>query len=268
MNKKSKSTLEKFEKELRFKNYSDNTIQIYLHYANVFLSEFDTDIYHISIKSARIFLLNFKYKSISQQNQFISSIKLIYKLIVKSKLIGLNIERPRKQKSLPKVIDKNHILNSILSIENIKHKAILMLTYSTGMRVSEVINLKIENIDSKRMVIEVLDSKFNKDRLVPLTKTVLLTLREYFKQYRPKEYLFNGQKTLQYSATSCNKIVKKYLGQDHHIHKLRHSCFTHLTDKGVDLRVIQKLAGHSSPKTTSIYTQVSTEVLNNIPLAI
>ena len=129
-------------------------------------------------------------------------------------------------------------------------------------------NLKIKDIDSKRMIININNSKGRKDRIVPLSNNILLLLRKYFKQYRPKEYMFNGQKSLQYSPTSCNNIVKKYLGETYHFHLLRHSCFTNLTEQGVDLRAIQKLAGHTSSKTTEIYTQVSTQVLNNLPLAL
>jgi len=136
------------------------------------------------------------------------------------------------------------------------------------LRVSEVINLKIKDIDSKRMVINIIQSKGRKDRIVPLTQNILDLLRIYFKEYRPVEYMFNGQFSNQYSSTSCNQIIKKYLGENYHFHLLRHSCFTNLTDNNVDIRVIQKLAGHSSSKTTEIYCQVSKNTLRNLPLAI
>jgi len=144
----------------------------------------------------------------------------------------------------------------------------LSLAYSTGMRVSEVINLKIVDIDSKRMVIKICQSKGNKDRYVPLTPKILNLLRSYFRHCRPKEYLFNGQNSSKYSPTSCNKIVKKYLSKDYHFHMLRHSCFTHLLESGVDLRIIQKIAGHSSSKTTEVYTHVSSALLSNIEMPI
>lgn len=142
------------------------------------------------------------------------------------------------------------------------------MAYSTGIRVSEVINLKIENVDSKRMIINILNSKGRKERTVPLSKNILDLLRNYYKVHQPKEYLFNGQKSLQYSDASCNKIIKKYIGKQYHFHLLRHSCATTLLEAGVDLRIIQKLLGHSSIKTTEIYTHVSTNLLTNIQLPI
>lgn len=143
------------------------------------------------------------------------------------------------------------------------------MAYSVGLRVSEVINLKIEDIDSKRMIINIKLAKGSKDRIVPLSENILQLLRNYFKLYKPREYLFNGQKSLQYSSESCNKIIKKYLDSSNfHFHQLRHSCFTTLLENGTDLRVIQKIAGHSSSKTTEIYTHVSTQLLSkvNLPL--
>lgn len=268
MNAKSKSTLEKFKLELSFKKYSYNTIKSYMFYAEYFLSNFKEDIYHISQFKAVIFLKNEKYTSHAHQNQLISSIKLLYKYIIGCELHKFNIERPRKYKSLPMVIDKNYILNCISNIKNKKHLAIISLSYSVGLRVSEVINLKIEDIDSKRMIINIRNAKGNKDRIAPLSQSILIILRKYYKEYKPYKYLFNGQNAIKYSAGSCNNIVKKYLGNNYHFHLLRHSCFTNLTDQGVDLRIIQKLAGHSSSKTTEIYTHVSTQLLNKLPLAI
>jgi site-specific recombinase XerD len=210
--------------------------------------------------------MKFSYTSVSQQNQIINSIKTMYLFILGVKLNIQGVERPRKEKRLPQPIDENTLINSINKICNLKHKAIIRLAYSSGMRRSEIINLKIENIDSKRMQIKVIQGKGKKDRIIPLTDGSLKILREYYIQYKPKEYLFNGQNSLKYSGTSLNNIVKKYIGDRYHFHQIRHSCFTHLTDKGIDIRVIQKLAGHSSSKTTEIYTKVSTKNLANLPL--
>lgn len=143
-----------------------------------------------------------------------------------------------------------------------------MLAFSVGLRVSEVINLKIEDIDSKRMVININQAKGRKDRIVPLSNEVLKTLREYYKLHRPSVYMFNGQKEIQYTATSCNKLVKQYLGEKYHFHLLRHSCFTTLLETGTDLRVIQKIAGHASSRTTEIYTHVTNKTLNRVILPI
>ncbi len=180
----------------------------------------------------------------------------------------VSFKRPKSEKKLPKVIDGEFIKTQLSKIENIKHKAILTITYSVGLRVSEVVNLKIEDIDSKRMIIHIKNAKGRKDRIVPLSQNVLELLRNYFTQFEPKEYLFNGQTSLKYSPNSCNKIVKKYLGENYHIHQLRHSCFTNMLESGVDIRIIQKIAGHSNVKTTEIYTHVSNQLLSKIKLPI
>lgn len=264
MNKKSKSTLEKFEKKLRFRNYSEQTIKTYISYASKFLLAYNKDVYHIPIKEAKSYLEDYSYSSISQQNQIISSIKNLYKEVVGSKLKTLKITRPRKNKTLPKIIDKKYLIGTIHGIQNLKHKSILMLGYSCGLRVSEVINLKIEHIQSDRGLILIENAKGNKDRYVPLSQNLLKTLREYFKGYRPIEYLFNGQNSLQYSTTSCNAIVKKYLGNQYHFHQLRHSSFTTMLESGTDIRIIQKIAGHASSKTTNIYTHISNQFLSQV----
>jgi site-specific recombinase XerD len=132
------------------------------------------------------------------------------------------------------------------------------------MRVSEVCNLLISDIDSKRMIITIRQSKGKKDRIVALTPKVLEILRTYFKAYKPNLYLFNGQFEPQYSHRSCNQIVKKYIGSDCHFHQLRHSNATALLEAGTDLRIIQKHLGHASSKTTEIYTHVSTNILQNV----
>ena len=166
------------------------------------------------------------------------------------------------------MIDGEYIKSQLSKIVNLKHRVILTLTYSVGLRVSEVVNLKIVDIDSKRMLIHIENAKGRKDRIVPLSRTVLELLREYFKEYRPKVYLFNGQNGLQYSIGSCQKIYKKYIDSDSSIHTLRHSSFTNLLESGTDLRIIQKIAGHSSTKTTEIYTHVSNQLLNKVNLPI
>jgi site-specific recombinase XerD len=257
------------EQKLIFLNYSKKTIDIYIHYIKKFVKCIeDKQIIHLSSKDFQKYLNNFNFTSVSQQNQIINAIRFLYKYGLNKKYNKVSFQRPRKEKILPQIINKNFIIEKINNIKNLKHKAILSLGYSVGLRVSEVINLKISDIDSKRMIILIRQSKGRKDRIVPLTENLLLLLREYYKKYKPKEYLFNGQNKLQYSSTSCNKIIKKYLGNQYHFHLLRHSCFTNLTEQGVDIHAIQKLAGHKSTKTTEIYTQVSTNVLHKLPLAI
>jgi len=256
------------KEKLIFLNFSNNTISIYLHYINEFVMGFDKQIIHLNSNDFQSYINEYKFSSVSQQNQIISSIKFLYKKVLNKKYNKIDFSRPRNEKHLPQIIDKNYLLNQISKIINIKHKSIISLAFSVGLRVSEIINLKITDIDSERMIINIIQSKGKKDRIVPLSQNILELLRIYWKEYKPNEYLFNGQKSMKYSATSCNQIVKKYLGKKYHFHLLRHSCFTSLLENGTNLRVIQKLAGHKSSKTTEIYTHVSKQTLNNIILPI
>jgi len=262
--------LEIFENKLRYKNYSQRTIGVYKSYLKNFINSCNIKDYHnVTTKQIVNFLENHKFSSTSQQNQYIGCLKLYAKYILNKKDIHLSkIERPKSEKKLPQVIDNQSILEKLSKIKNIKHKAILTLTYSVGLRVSEIINLKIEDIDSKRMIIHIKNAKGRKDRIVPLSQNVLDTLRLYFKEYKPQIYLFNGQTNLQYSIKSCQNIFKKYIDENSHIHTLRHSCFTNLLENGTDIRIIKKLAGHSNIKTTEIYTNVSNKILSDLKLPI
>ena len=257
-----------FERDLRVKNYAENSIKNYVFQVQTFLNHFSKkdSPKHISIDEIKDYLLN--SNSVNSQRHAHSAIKCFYRFTVVQKHKFRHVEYARKEKKLPQIIDKEFLLSQIHKIENPKHKAIIVLAYSTGMRVSEVINLKISNIDSKRMLIHIKNSKGRKDRVVPLSENVLNILRDYFKEYKPKIYLFNGQFSDQYSSTSCNKIVKRYIGNDYHFHTLRHSNATALLEAGTDLRIIQKHLGHSSSKTTEIYTHVSNNILQKMALPI
>jgi len=256
------------EQKLEYFNYSDKTSKIYIYYIEKFISSVKKNPALLTSNDFETYLLNYKYTSISQQNQIINAIKFLYKKVLNKKYNKIDFQRPRSEKRLPQVIDHDFLIKQISKIENLKHKAIISLAYSTGLRVSEIINLKISDIDSKRMIINIIQAKGRKDRIVPLSNDILILLREYFKKDRPKEYLFNGQFSNKYSSTSCNQIVKKYLGEKYRFHLLRHSCFTTLLDNGTDCRHIQKLAGHSSIKTTEGYMHVSSKILKNLPLPI
>jgi len=265
MNKKGKSTLEKFTKILKLQNYATNTIKIYNHYVIEFISGYNKPALHISAKEVKLYIEKYNYSSISQQNQIYSAIKLFAKQILNIKrLDNIILKRPKRVKSLPKVIDSEFLKTQILAINNLKHKAILSLGYSCALRVSEVINLKMDDIDRKRMLIHIRNAKGRKDRFVKLSEPLLLILEEYYKEYKPVEYLFNGQFSPQYSAASCNKIMKKHVGADTHFHLLRHSGATSLHEKGLDIMILSKYLGHNSVKTTQIYTHVSNRNIQNI----
>jgi site-specific recombinase XerD len=262
--------LKNFQEKLRYKNYSQNSINLYTSYLKNFIEYGGIkDPYQIRTHQIVSFLEKYPYTSRSQQNQYIGALKLFAKYILNKKDIHLTkIDRPKSEKKLPKVVDGEFIKERLAKIENLKHRAILTLTYSVGLRVSEIVNLKIEDIDSKRMLIHIKNAKGRKDRIVPLSPNVLNLLREYFKQYRPTYYLFNGQISNKYSIGSCQKLYKRHIDASSSIHTLRHSSFTNLLENGTDLRVIQKIAGHSSSKTTEIYTHVSNSLLKRVELPI
>ena len=254
--------------KLKYLNYSEKTIKIYIFYIEQFLKSLEVSPSRITSNDFQFYLNNYKFISISQQNQVINSIRFLYKEVLGRKYDKVSFTRPRSEKRLPKVIDSDFIIEKLSKIENIKHRTILTLTYSVGLRVSEIVNLKIDDIDSERMIIYIRNGKGRKDRIVPLSKNVLLLINVYKLKYNPIEHLFNGQKSNKYSIGSCQKIYKKYIDQKTSIHTLRHSCFTNLLESDVNLRTIQKIAGHSSSKTTEIYTHVSNNILSKVKLPI
>jgi site-specific recombinase XerD len=268
MNEKGLPTLKICEQKLNYLNYSPRTKENYLGHIGRFITSQTKSAAHLNSKDFQSYLDNYQFTSISQQNQVINSIRFLYKFGLDKKYDKVSFKRPKSEKKLPRVIDGEFIKERLGKIDNIKHRAILTLTYSVGLRVSEIVNLKIEDIDSKRMIIQIKNAKGRKDRLVPLSPNVLNLLRDYFKQYRPVEYLFNGQTTNQYSIGSCQQIYKKYIDVNSSIHTLRHSSFTNLLENGTDLRIIQKIAGHSNVKTTEIYTHVSNQILQKVNLPI
>jgi site-specific recombinase XerD len=257
------------EKKFIYLNYSPRTRNNYLSHIKPFLESLgDKQIIHCNSQDFQLYLDTYKFTSVSQQNQVINAIRFLYKFVLNKKYDKVSFKRPKSEKKLPKVVDGEFIINQLSKIKNIKHKMILTLTFSVGLRVSEIVSLKIEDIDSKRMLIHIKNAKGRKDRIVPLSEKVLTLLKEYFIQYKPKEHLFNGQNSNQYSVGSCQAIYKKYIDPTGHIHTLRHSCFTNLLENGTDIRIIQKIAGHSNVKTTEIYTHVSNQVLSKVNLPI
>jgi site-specific recombinase XerD len=264
MNTKGDSTLKICMGKFKYLNYSEKTMQNYLSHIKKFLENQEKSCLHLNSNDFKSYLDNYNFTSISQQNQVINSIRFLYKEVLNKKYDKVSFKRPRKEKHLPKIIDSKSLIEKITNIQNLKHRSILSLAFSTGMRVSEIVNLKISNIDSKRMLIHIENAKGKKDRYVPLSENILSLLRIYFKNYKPKEYLFNGQNNLKYSIKSCQEIFKKHISKTESFHSLRHSCFTTMLESGIDTRIIQKIAGHSNIKTTEIYTHVSNNLLKNI----
>jgi integrase/recombinase XerD len=254
--------------KLKYLNYSDRTIKSYLFYIKQFLDNTKISPTRLTSNDFQSYLDTYNFTSVSQQNQVINAIRFLYKFGLNKKYDKVSFKRPKSEKKLPRVIDGEFIKSQLSKIENLKHRSILTLTYSVGLRVSEVTNLKIEDIDSKRMIIHIKNAKGKKDRIVPLSKNVLELLREYWKEYKPNVYLFNGQSSLKYSIGSCQRIYKKYIDQNTSIHTLRHSSATGLLENGTDLKIIQKILGHTNVKTTEIYTHVSNQLLSKVNLPI
>jgi len=168
----------------------------------------------------------------------------------------------KKPNSLPNILTVDEVRRIINSITNLKHRAIISIIYSCGLRISEAVNLKINDIDSSAMTVKIVNAKGRNDRIVMLSEKLLSLLREYFKEYKPKVYLFEGQQGEQYSTRSIQQIfnnaVKKVgIKKKVTVHSLRHSFESHLLDNGTDIRFIQELLGHKHLSTTQIYTHIN-----------
>jgi len=229
------------------------------------------DLYEINELDIKKYLLHLVKRklSVSYQNQAINSIKFYYEIVLGLPNRFYYVDRPRVERKLPLVLSESEISSIINSTVNIKHKAILTTIYSCGLRISELIHLKIIDIQSERGLILIRNTKGNKDRTSVLSVKTIQLLRSYYKQYKPKTYLFEGKKGELYSTSSIQKILKRSaikagVIKPITVHTLRHSFATHLLENGVDLRYIQTLLGHNSPKTTEIYTRVSTKDIRNI----
>ena len=208
-------------------------------------------------------------RSISYINQSINSIKFYYEVVLGMPNRFYAIDRPRKRQKLPVILSREEILKMLSVTTNLKHKCIIGLLYSSGLRKGELLKLTPKDIDSKRMVVIIKQSKGNKDRLSLLSENILEDLRTYYKAWRPKNYLFEGPNGQAYSASSVNRIVQKAaqkakVQKKITAHSLRHSFATHLLENGTNLRYIQRLLGHSSSQTTEIYTHVATNHLQTI----
>ena len=234
---------------------------------------FDKSISEIVLRDVENFNYQFIIKnsySSKTQNQYISAIKTFFVKMKGIKYELNEIERPIEGMKIPKVIPIIDVQKMLAGIHNRKHKTILTTIYSLGLRRSELINLRLSDISFKRDTVEIINSKGKKDRVLPLPKKLKELITIYYREYRPEQWLIEGQKTgKQYSASSVGKIFKKYLSRvlkNHNFtpHSLRHSYATHLLDMGVDLRIIQELLGHKSSKTTEIYTHVSMRNLKNV----
>lgn len=258
--------------KLEIRRYAINTVKTYVHLFEEFINHFnEPDLMQINELQIREYLMQKMRdgKSDSYINQALNSIKFYYEVVKEMPNRFYAIERPMKREKLPVVLSKQSVLTMINLPQNIKHKCIIELLYSAGLRRAELLDLKVTDIDSERMLINVKNGKGGKDRVTLLGQKTLFDLRTYYKEYRPSHYLFEGAKGKKYSETSVAIIVKKAayragIRKKVTPHTLRHSFATHLLEQGVDLRYIQTLLGHNCTRTTEIYTRVANDSFKNI----
>lgn len=276
LSKGNAEALQQFSRHLVLKAYSQSTIRTYE-------NEFRQFLITIKDKPANTFSVSrlkdyFQYcytklhLSENTLHSRINSLKFYYEQVLNKEKFFWEIPRPKKQHQLPKIFSQDEIAAIINSVKNKKHKAMLMLAYSGGLRVSEVVALKTYQVDSNRMTLFISQAKGKKDRIVTLSPVLLIMLREYAIDYKPnkKGYLFEGSVAgTRYSTRSLQEVLlaaKKKAGvvKPGSIHSLRHSFATHLIEKGTDVTMIQKLLGHNDLKTTLIYLHTSNKDLMKI----
>lgn len=263
--------IELYRKDLILKNYAQCSIENYISQVKCFLEYFNdkfTEPSKINESSIKDWLL--LANSINGRRHRLSALKLFYSLTIKQPMKFKYIEYPRQEKKLPIVLSQEEIQKMFSVCDNKKHKVILALLYSCGLRVSELINLKWEHIDRSRMVINVVQAKGKKDRQVMLAPQLIPLLEDYYREYKSRVYVLNGwENELQYSERSVGQVVKQ-LAQKAGIrkkvwtHLIRHCTMTHLLEQGTDISIIQKIAGHSNPKTTQIYTHISHNLISKV----
>lgn len=274
LNNETLSKLNEFINWLKSRRYSENTISTYTDCLKTFLKFFGeknlAEINHHDVVTFNNKYILAKQLSASYQNQLVNALKLFFN-VVQNKSINIElIHRPKREKLLPNVLSKEEVKLILTASNNIKHRAMLCLIYSCGLRCGELLNLKPEHIDSKRGLIIIKQAKGKKDRIVPLSNKILELLREYYKVAKPQNWLFEGQlKGKAYDERSLQSVLKQSvtkagIKKPVTLHWLRHSYATHLLENGTDLRYIQELLGHSSSRTTEIYTHVSNKALQKI----
>ena len=268
------AALKRMHELLLLKSYSPNTIRVYcVEFAQLLYLLKDTPVDTLTPERLRGYFLYCVTKLKLSENIIhsrMNAIKFYFEQVLRrEKIFFEEIPRPKKMASLPKVLNKSEITTIFSKTENLKHLVMMKLCYGMGLRVGEIVNLKIGNIDSKRMQVHIEGAKGKRDRYVTLPTSILEELRNYYRAYRPKTYLFEGQYGGQYSVRSLQAVfknamqkanIKKTVG----IHGLRHSYATHLLECGTDMVFIQKLLGHKDIKTTEIYAKVSNRQLGKV----
>ena len=268
-----KKILNNFYLFLKGKRYSQSTIQTYTFFIADFINfHTKTPLEELTNRDVELFIETVfieRNYSVSSQRQFISALKIFTVFYPQIKINNLSLERPKKSRTLPSVLSQEEVLRIIQYTQNIKHRAILTLLYSCGLRIGELINLKLADFHVERKQLIVKKGKGRKDRHVSLADSFLPLLSNYYHSYKPTIYFVEGQNGGKYSAESIRSFLRKSCKKAGirklvTPHTLRHSYATHLLENGVDLRYIQTLLGHSKPETTMIYTHVQRKDLMEI----
>lgn len=269
----NQKAFKRYVQQLQLKAYSPNTIRTYtVEFAQLLKTLGGHKVDDLSserIRSYFLYCVNTLKRSETAIHSRMNAVKFYFEQVLKRGKIFLEIPRPKKPSTLPKALSVQDVKKMLDAVENNKHKLLLMLCYGMGLRVSELVKIKISDIDSKRRQVLVRSGKGKKDRYVNLPKSILETLRSYYKEYKPKEFLFEGQFGGAYSIRSVQHIFKNAMRKAKvykpvGVHGLRHSYATHLLEAGTDIAFIQKLLGHKDVKTTLIYTQISNKSLARV----
>lgn len=260
---------DKYSIDIRLVYNSEATRENYKSQVRCFLEYFKNEVEPKSICNDKIKLWLLEAKTINSRKHRLCALNSFYKITVGMPSKIQKIPYPKAEKKLPIVLSVAEIQKMFSVCDNLKHRVILGLLYSCGLRVSELINLKWQHIDRSRMIINILDAKGGKDRQVMLDATIIPLLENYYREYTPKEYVLNGQFGLQYSERSVGQVVKQLaksagINKRVYTHLIRHCNATHLLEGGTDLGLIQKLLGHSNIKTTLIYSHISHNLISRI----
>lgn len=273
LNPVHKQALRMMEQKLNLRGYSPNTHKTYLSNFTQFLffyyDSHPADLEELEIRNYLLYLVEQKKISRSHQNQAINAIKFFYEKVLLQARKVYYIERPMKERRLPEVLSEEEVMAIFSALDNLKHQCLLMLTYSAGLRRSEVLNLRIGDVDLDRNIVFIRNGKGRKDRQSILASTLAPIIARYLKEYAPKFWLFEGQKGDRYTESSLRSILssavkKAGLKKRVRLHMLRHSFATHLLESGTSTRYIQVLLGHESPVTTELYAQVTRFGLDKI----
>ena len=258
--------LQLIEQKLKLKGYSASTQKTYLDQFSLFMRFFPgshpADLGEDEIQAYLLYLIDKKKVAKSTQNQAINAIKFFYEKVLKQEKKVYYLERPMKEKKLPQVLSQQEIMALFEAAGNLKHRVMLMVIYSAGLRRSELLALRTGDVDLDRHLVFIRGGKGRKDRQSVLAASLVPFLREYLAKYEPALWLFEGQRGQRYSETSLQAVLKQAaagagIRKHVHLHMLRHSFATHLLEGGTSTRYIQVLLGHESPKTTEIYAQVT-----------